>query len=99
MMMSCRTANGTQALYYAWEGIVRGEGAVVNLRLIIRQPGWALGVGLLTLPRARRQATGAADSLRGSGMGVLMLSDEDQLAKNEAGWTGRSLAWYQYFGR
>jgi hypothetical protein len=60
----------------------------------------ALGVELLTLPKARRQAAGEAEeSLRGPGGGVPMLSDEDQLAKNEAGWTGRSLAWYQFFGK
>jgi hypothetical protein len=31
--MHCCTANGNQAFYYAWEGVVRGNGdrAVVNL--------------------------------------------------------------------
>jgi hypothetical protein len=40
MMMHCCTANGSQGLYYAWEGIVRreGAGAVVNLWLNRRTP-------------------------------------------------------------
>jgi len=40
MMMHCCTANCGQALYYAWEGIVRREadGAVVNLWLNRRSP-------------------------------------------------------------
>jgi hypothetical protein len=57
-----------------------------------------LGAELLTLPKARRRTAGETDSLHAAGGGVPMLSDEDQLAKNEAGWTGRSLAWYRLFG-
>jgi hypothetical protein len=40
MMMHCCTGNCSQALYYAWEGIVRpeGQGAVVNMWLNRRSP-------------------------------------------------------------
>jgi hypothetical protein len=40
MLMSCCTANCSQALYYAWEAILRKEGntAVVNLWLNRRSP-------------------------------------------------------------
>ncbi len=40
MMMHCCTANCSQALYYAWEGIVRpqGQGAAVNMWLNRRSP-------------------------------------------------------------
>jgi hypothetical protein len=39
-LMHCCTGNGSQALYYAWEGIVRrnGDGADVNLWLNRRSP-------------------------------------------------------------
>jgi hypothetical protein len=42
MMMHCCTANASQGLYYAWEGILRrnGDGADVNLWLNRRSP-WA----------------------------------------------------------
>ncbi|MHC4713518.1 MAG: hypothetical protein ACYTAN_09665 [Planctomycetota bacterium] len=40
MLMHCCTANGSQGLYYAWEGIVRrsGESAEVNMWLNRRSP-------------------------------------------------------------
>ena len=40
MMMSCCTANDSQALYYAWEGIVRRDGltAAVNMWMNRRSP-------------------------------------------------------------
>ena len=40
MLMHCCTANGSQGLYYAWEGILRRRdwGAEINLWLNRRSP-------------------------------------------------------------
>ncbi|MFH1568094.1 MAG: hypothetical protein ABIL09_08860 [Gemmatimonadota bacterium] len=81
MMMHCCTANGCQGLYYAWEGIVRreGAGAAVNLWLSRRSPwvdvwSWLPHQGRLVVQNKGDEADRRAAAVLGPPRGYPLLA-------------------------